>query len=68
MIFTYTATDNDGGVSDAHAVTITVTGITGTNQLPVASDDTQTTEENTVLKRSPGSDRRGRDNRKLPAG
>ncbi|MDZ7665900.1 MAG: Ig-like domain-containing protein [Desulfotignum sp.] len=50
VIFTYTATDNDGGVSDVQTVTITVTGITGTNQLPVASDDTQTTEENTVLK------------------
>ncbi|MDZ7665901.1 MAG: Ig-like domain-containing protein [Desulfotignum sp.] len=66
VIFTYTATDNEGGVSDAKTVTIIVTG---TNDVPVASDDTQTTEENTVLKsEDPASNGCGRDNRKLPAG
>jgi VCBS repeat-containing protein len=49
VTFTYTATDNDGGVSTAKTVTITVTGMISTNQIPVAVNDTQTTEENTVL-------------------
>ncbi|TQV85242.1 retention module-containing protein [Exilibacterium tricleocarpae] len=44
--FTYTATDNNGGVSAPATVTITVTG---TNDAPVASAATASTEENTVL-------------------
>ncbi|WP_188113833.1 Ig-like domain-containing protein, partial [Salinicola halophyticus] len=46
VTFSYTATDNDGGVSEPKTVTITVTG---TNDAPVAVADTQTTGENTVL-------------------
>ncbi|WP_194523953.1 tandem-95 repeat protein, partial [Salinicola rhizosphaerae] len=46
VTFTYTATDNDGGVSAPQTVAITVTGI---NDAPVAVADTQTTGENTVL-------------------
>ncbi|WP_194523958.1 beta strand repeat-containing protein, partial [Salinicola rhizosphaerae] len=46
VTFTYTATDNDGGVSSPQTVTITVTG---TNDAPVAVADTQTTGENTTL-------------------
>ncbi|WP_189443824.1 beta strand repeat-containing protein, partial [Salinicola rhizosphaerae] len=46
VTFSYTATDNDGGVSAPQTVTITVTG---TNDAPVAAADTQTTGENTVL-------------------
>ncbi|WP_251977996.1 tandem-95 repeat protein, partial [Salinicola avicenniae] len=46
VTFSYTATDNDGGVSEPQTVTITVTG---TNDAPVAVADTQTTDENTVL-------------------
>ncbi|WP_198651732.1 retention module-containing protein, partial [Salinicola sp. RZ23] len=46
VTFTYTATDNDGGVSAPQTVTITVTG---TNDLPVIKADTQTTGENTTL-------------------
>ncbi len=46
MTFTYTATDNNGGVSEPATVTITVTG---TNDLPVATDSTGTTDEDTVL-------------------
>ncbi|OLO06266.1 hypothetical protein BTW08_18730, partial [Salinicola sp. MH3R3-1] len=46
VTFSYTATDNDGGVSEPKTVTITVTG---TNDVPVAVTDTQTTGENTVL-------------------
>jgi VCBS repeat-containing protein len=46
VTFTYTATDNDGGVSTARTVTLTVTG---TNDAPVASDSSRTTDENTVL-------------------
>nr|WP_106418436.1 Ig-like domain-containing protein [Salinicola tamaricis] len=49
VTFTYTATDNDGGVSAPQTVTITVTG---TNDLPVAKADTQTTGENQVLEGS----------------
>ncbi|WIX33732.1 Ig-like domain-containing protein [Salinicola sp. JS01] len=49
VTFTYTATDNDGGVSAPQTVTITVTG---TNDLPVAKADTQTTGENQVLQGS----------------
>ncbi len=44
--FTYTATDNNGGVSTPATVTITVTG---TNDLPIASDTTAGTGENAVL-------------------
>ncbi|WP_407533396.1 VCBS domain-containing protein, partial [Acinetobacter baumannii] len=44
--FTYTATDNNGGVSAPATVTITVTG---SNDVPVATAETGTTEENTVL-------------------
>ncbi|WP_407487784.1 Ig-like domain-containing protein, partial [Acinetobacter baumannii] len=44
--FTYTATDNNGGVSAPATVTITVTG---SNDVPVATAGTGTTEENTVL-------------------
>ena len=44
--FTYTATDNNGGVSAPATVTITVTG---TNDLPIASDTTAGTGENAVL-------------------
>src|SRR5213075_2471093 len=47
--FTYSATDNDGGVSAAKTVTITVTG---TNDIPVASDSSKGTGENTVLSSS----------------
>ncbi|WP_372883044.1 VCBS domain-containing protein, partial [Psychromonas sp.] len=46
VTFTYTATDNDSGVSAAQTITLTVTG---TNDLPVASDDSVTSEENTLL-------------------
>ncbi|WP_139313717.1 Ig-like domain-containing protein, partial [Salinicola sp. MH3R3-1] len=46
VTFSYTATDNDGGVSAPKTVTITVTG---TNDAPVVVADTQTTGENTVL-------------------
>ncbi len=46
VTFSYTATDNDGGVSAPQTVTITVTG---TNDLPVAKADTQTTGENATL-------------------
>ncbi|OLO06296.1 hypothetical protein BTW08_18315, partial [Salinicola sp. MH3R3-1] len=46
VTFSYTATDNDGGVSEPKTVTITVTG---TNDAPVAVADTQTTGENTAL-------------------
>ena len=46
VTFTYTATDNNGGVSAPQTVTITVTG---TNDVPVAKADTQTTGENQVL-------------------
>ncbi|WP_106418438.1 retention module-containing protein [Salinicola tamaricis] len=46
VTFTYTATDNDGGVSAPQTVTITVTG---TNDAPVAKSDTQTTGENVTL-------------------
>ena len=44
--FTYTATDDQGDVSGTATVTITVTGI---NDLPVATDDTATTDEDTLL-------------------
>ena len=44
--FTYTATDNDGGVSNVATVTITVTG---TNDLPVAADASAGTDEDSVL-------------------
>ncbi|WP_198651731.1 Ig-like domain-containing protein, partial [Salinicola sp. RZ23] len=46
VTFSYTATDNNGGVSAPQTVTITVTG---TNDLPVAKTDTQSTGENQVL-------------------
>ncbi|OLO06305.1 hypothetical protein BTW08_18245, partial [Salinicola sp. MH3R3-1] len=46
VTFSYTAIDNDGGVSAPKTVTITVTG---TNDAPVAVADTQTTGENTAL-------------------
>ncbi|WP_167369317.1 Ig-like domain-containing protein, partial [Salinicola socius] len=46
ITFSYTATDNDGGVSEPKTVTITVTG---TNDAPIAVADTRTTGENTVL-------------------
>src|SRR5690606_34780341 len=46
VTFTYTATDDDGAVSAPATVTITVTG---TNDAPVAQDDTGATEENTIL-------------------
>ncbi len=49
VTFTYTATDNNGGVSAPQTVTITVTG---TNDAPVAKADTQTTGENQVLEGS----------------
>ncbi|WP_342291553.1 tandem-95 repeat protein [Vibrio diazotrophicus] len=44
--FTYTASDNDNGVSEPKTITITVTG---TNDIPVAYADSQTTNEDTVL-------------------
>ncbi|KFF47975.1 hypothetical protein GY26_17555, partial [Gammaproteobacteria bacterium MFB021] len=46
VTFTYTATDNNGGVSAPQTVTITVTG---TNDVPVAKADTQITGENATL-------------------
>jgi T1SS-143 domain-containing protein len=46
VTFTYTATDNNGGVSAPATVTITVTG---TNDLPIASNASASTGENTVL-------------------
>ncbi|WP_162847600.1 tandem-95 repeat protein, partial [Marinomonas communis] len=49
VTFTYTATDNNGAVSNPQTVTITVTG---TDDAPVASDDAQSTGENTVLSSS----------------
>ncbi|MGE5652029.1 MAG: retention module-containing protein, partial [Bacillota bacterium] len=42
--FTYTATDNNGAVSAAQTVTITVTG---TNDAPVATNDVLSTNEDT---------------------
>ena len=50
VTFTYTATDNNGAVSEPSTITITVTG---TDDAPVASDDaTQNTGENAVLSSS----------------
>ncbi|MEC8483319.1 MAG: Ig-like domain-containing protein, partial [Pseudomonadota bacterium] len=49
VTFTYTATDNNGAVSNPQTVTITVTG---TNDAPVVSDDAQTIGENAVLNTS----------------
>ncbi len=49
VTFTYTATDNNGGVSSPATVTITVTG---TNDAPVASNASAGTGENTVLNSS----------------
>ncbi|WP_157959109.1 tandem-95 repeat protein, partial [Salinicola endophyticus] len=49
VTFTYTATDNNGGVSAPQTVSITVTG---TNDLPVAKADTQSTGENQILEGS----------------
>ncbi|MDM3872663.1 Ig-like domain-containing protein [Porticoccus sp. W117] len=46
VTFTYVAIDNNGAESNEASITITVTG---TNDAPVASDDTSTTSENTVL-------------------
>ncbi|OLO02558.1 Ig-like domain-containing protein, partial [Salinicola socius] len=46
VTFSYTATDNDGGVSAPKTVTITVTG---TNDAPVAVADTGITGENATL-------------------
>ncbi|OLO06304.1 hypothetical protein BTW08_18250, partial [Salinicola sp. MH3R3-1] len=46
VTFSYTATDNDGGVSEPKTLTITVTG---TNDVPIAQAATATTEENAVL-------------------
>ena len=46
MTFTYTATDADGGVSEPATVTITVNGL---NDNPIASDDAQTVDEDSVL-------------------
>ena len=46
VTFTYTASDNDGGVSAEQTVTITVTG---TNDAPVAVADSVGTTENTIL-------------------
>jgi VCBS repeat-containing protein len=59
--FTYTATDNDGGVSDPATVTITVTG---TNDAPQASDDFI---ESTVLYGQRGAQRPGWDGVTLTA-
>jgi VCBS repeat-containing protein len=49
VTFTYTATDDKGGVSAPKTVTITVSG---TNDVPVASDDSKGTGENAVLSSS----------------
>ncbi|MDP1690556.1 MAG: Ig-like domain-containing protein, partial [Burkholderiaceae bacterium] len=49
VTFTYTATDNNGGISAPATVTITVTG---TNDAPVASNASAGTGENTVLNSS----------------
>ncbi|MDG1114331.1 MAG: Ig-like domain-containing protein, partial [Pseudomonadales bacterium] len=46
VTFTYTATDNEDQASAPATITITVTG---TSDVPVASDATQNTDENTVL-------------------
>ncbi|UTW45774.1 VCBS domain-containing protein [bacterium SCSIO 12696] len=46
VTFTYVAIDNNGAESNEASITITVTG---TNDVPVAFDDTATTSENTVL-------------------
>ena len=46
FLFTYTATDNNGGVSAPATITITVTG---TNDLPIASNASAGTDEETVL-------------------
>ncbi|MFN3144398.1 MAG: Ig-like domain-containing protein, partial [Paracoccaceae bacterium] len=43
--FSYTITDGNGGTSTA-SVTITITGV---NDAPVAGDDTDTTDEDSVL-------------------
>ena len=65
--FTYTATDDQGDVSGTATVTITVTGI---NDPPVATDDTATTDEDTLLNANvPFATRRRRHDRQLrPAG
>ena len=44
--FSYTATDNNGAVSEAKVVTLTVTGA---NSAPVAGASSQSTSENVVL-------------------
>src|SRR5207237_174271 len=46
VTFTYTATDNDGGVSAPKTVSITVTG---TNDAPVASDSARSTVKTATL-------------------
>ncbi|KQW78746.1 VCBS domain-containing protein [Brevundimonas sp. Root1279] len=43
VTFTFTGTDNSGGVSEPHTVTITVNGV---NDAPIASEDTITLTEN----------------------
>jgi VCBS repeat-containing protein len=55
VTFTYTAMDNDGGVSEVKTVTITVTG---TNDVPVAFDDAKSTGEKAALESAvpPASD------------
>ncbi|MCQ4062074.1 hypothetical protein FK516_29770, partial [Klebsiella pneumoniae] len=55
VTFTYTATDNNDGVSAPATVTLTVTG---TNDVPVATDSTGSTSENAVFngKLPPASD------------
>jgi hypothetical protein len=66
VTFTYTATDDKGGVSAPKTVTITVSG---TNDVPVASDDSKGTGENAVLSSSvPAGHRRRWHDRQLHAG
>ncbi|MCZ8488651.1 Ig-like domain-containing protein, partial [Vibrio lentus] len=66
VTFTYTATDNDTGVSELKTITITVTG---SNDAPVAKTRLETTEENTVLNGNvPAATDVGRYGRKLPVG
>src|SRR5205823_2954311 len=43
--FTYVAQDNNGGVSSAATVTVTITGV---NDNPVAVNDATSTDENTA--------------------
>ncbi|MCZ8488635.1 hypothetical protein O9992_19755 [Vibrio lentus] len=64
--FTYTATDNDTGVSEPKTITITADG---QQRRASGKDATETTEENTVPNGNvPAGHGCGRYGRKLPVG